>query len=182
MGGKRFHRHGTPGLVSIDWRGELHARSVESRDWSSRRRCGAKLDRGRLIQFRPQKTRSPHNEEADFLLRVFPRERRYAELGYLLPVYFRPTVKNPVCRPFLLARQLLIAYYGPEGATIPQAAGMMIFAACGFARAADRKIPSLLGKRITVGLRAPRTDCSAFLRPRLWRRRGRAGESSHRAA
>ena len=60
--------------------------------------------------FPPQEKQKPHNAEADFLLRVFTRERRNAELSYLLPIYFRPTVKNPVCRPFLLARQLLITY------------------------------------------------------------------------
>ena len=34
-----------------------------------------------------RKARSPL-KDAGFLLRVFPRERRYAELGYLLPFYF----------------------------------------------------------------------------------------------
>ena len=33
-------------------------------------------------------------EDAGFLLRVFPRERQYAELGYLLPFYLRLTVKT----------------------------------------------------------------------------------------
>ena len=33
-------------------------------------------------------------EDAGFLLRVFPRERRYAELGYLLPFYLGLAVKT----------------------------------------------------------------------------------------
>jgi hypothetical protein len=33
-------------------------------------------------------------EDAGFLLRVFPRERQYAELGYLLPFYLRLAVKT----------------------------------------------------------------------------------------
>jgi len=32
--------------------------------------------------------------EAGFLLRVFPKERRYAELGYLLPILIGPAVKT----------------------------------------------------------------------------------------
>jgi hypothetical protein len=33
-------------------------------------------------------------EDAGFLLRVFPRERRYAELSYLLPFYLGLAVKT----------------------------------------------------------------------------------------
>ena len=41
----------------------------------------------------PRKAKSPL-KEAGFLLRVFPRERQYAELGYLLPSYFGLAVKT----------------------------------------------------------------------------------------
>ena len=41
----------------------------------------------------PRETRSPHSE-AGFLMRVVPKERRYAELGYLLPFYLGPAVKT----------------------------------------------------------------------------------------
>ncbi len=41
-----------------------------------------------------KKSEKPVREEVGFLLRVFPRERRYAELGYLLPFYLRPAVKT----------------------------------------------------------------------------------------
>ena len=40
-----------------------------------------------------RKARSPL-KDAGFLLRVFPRERHYAELGYLLPFYLRLAVKT----------------------------------------------------------------------------------------
>ena len=39
-------------------------------------------------------TRSPHTKEAGFLTRLFPRERWYAELGYLLPSSIGPAVKT----------------------------------------------------------------------------------------
>ena len=55
-----------------------------------------------------QETKKPAQGEAGFLRRVFSRERRYAELGYLLPMFsIEPAVKNPVYRPFHSARQLL---------------------------------------------------------------------------
>jgi len=41
----------------------------------------------------PRKARSPL-KDAGFLLRAFPRERQYAELGNLLPFYFRLAVKT----------------------------------------------------------------------------------------
>ena len=40
-----------------------------------------------------EKRRSPQGKRG-FLLRLFPRERRYAELGYLLPFPIGPTVKT----------------------------------------------------------------------------------------
>lgn len=47
----------------------------------------------------------------ELLARVFLsflRERRYAELGYLLPFSIGPAVKNPVYRPFLITRLLQV--------------------------------------------------------------------------
>jgi hypothetical protein len=41
----------------------------------------------------PRKARSPL-KDAGFLLRVCPRERQYAEIGYLLPFYFGLAVKT----------------------------------------------------------------------------------------
>jgi hypothetical protein len=41
----------------------------------------------------PRKARSPLKDPG-FLLRAFPRERQYAELGYLLPFYLRLAVKT----------------------------------------------------------------------------------------
>ena len=41
----------------------------------------------------PRNARSPL-KVAGFLWRVFPRERRYAELGYLLPFYLGLAVKT----------------------------------------------------------------------------------------
>ena len=75
----------------------------------------------------PRKTRSPHIERRASCCVFFLRERRYAELSYLLPVYLRPTVKNPVCRPFLLARQLLIAYRGFIRLTMHQTGELLEF-------------------------------------------------------
>jgi hypothetical protein len=83
--------------------------------------------RGAKGDYSTKKNKKPAPKQADFSLRVFPRERRYAELSYLLPVYLRPTVKNPVCRPFLLARQLLIAYCDRDALTMPQVAGSVKF-------------------------------------------------------
>ena len=51
-----------------------------------------RLDGGIAVQ-----EQEPAHEEAGFLDRVFPRERRYAELGYLLPMfYFEPAVEPGV--------------------------------------------------------------------------------------
>jgi hypothetical protein len=56
--------------------------------------------------------------------RVFPRWRRYAELGYLLPSSIGPAVENPVYRPFLLARQLSTNYYAFGKIAMPKVAGL----------------------------------------------------------
>jgi hypothetical protein len=42
----------------------------------------------------PQEKQEALTEDAGFLLRVCPRERQYAELGYLLPFYLRLAVKT----------------------------------------------------------------------------------------
>ena len=42
----------------------------------------------------PKKHKKPAQEEAGFLLRVFLRGRRYAELSYLLPFPIGPAVKT----------------------------------------------------------------------------------------
>ena len=42
----------------------------------------------------PQEKQEALTKDAGFLLRVFPRERHYAELGYLLPFYLRLAVKT----------------------------------------------------------------------------------------
>ena len=54
-----------------------------------------RCERGETVgeDYPPRKARSPLNE-AGFLLRVFPRERQYAELGYLLPFFLRLAVKT----------------------------------------------------------------------------------------
>ena len=52
-----------------------------------------------------RKARSPL-KEAGFLLRVFSRERRYAEPGYLLPFYFRLAEKTRCIGPSYLTRPL----------------------------------------------------------------------------
>ena len=68
-------------------------------------------------------------EDAGFLLRVFPRQRRYAELGYLLPFYLGPAVKTRCIGPsswhalYLYAITVRIFGYasvghGPEGAGV----------------------------------------------------------------
>ena len=46
-----------------------------------------------IANFGDRKARSPHSE-AGFLTRLFPRERRYAELGCLLPSSIGPAVKT----------------------------------------------------------------------------------------
>ena len=50
--------------------------------------------KGLLRPRQPQEKQEALTEESGFLLRVFPRERRYAELGYLLPIYLRLAVKT----------------------------------------------------------------------------------------
>ena len=42
----------------------------------------------------PQEKQEALTEDAGFLLRVFPRERRYAELGYPLPIFIERAVKT----------------------------------------------------------------------------------------
>jgi hypothetical protein len=44
--------------------------------------------------FASQETQEALTKDAGFLLRVFPRERRHAELGYLLPFYLGLAVKT----------------------------------------------------------------------------------------
>ena len=62
----------------------------------------------------PKKEQKPAHEEAGFLLRAFPGERRYADLGYLLPFHLGLAVKNPVYRPFLSGTPSIIILPRPE--------------------------------------------------------------------
>ena len=57
-----------------------------------------------------QEKQEAHTARGGLLVRVFLRERRYADLGYLLPFYLGPAVKTRCIGPFSLARQLLVDY------------------------------------------------------------------------
>jgi hypothetical protein len=54
----------------------------------------------------PKKSKKPAQRGGLLVAYFFLSEGRYAELGYQVPFYLGPAVKNPVYRPFLLARQL----------------------------------------------------------------------------
>lgn len=47
-----------------------------------------------VLSNKVQETQEALIDDGGFLLRVYPRERRYAELGYLLPFYLRLAVKT----------------------------------------------------------------------------------------
>ena len=55
--------------------------------------CQCRLAKSRLTGI-PKNNKKPAQREAGFLLRLFPRERRYADLGYLLPSSIGPAVKT----------------------------------------------------------------------------------------
>ena len=69
-----------------------------------------------------KKNKKPAQREADFLLRVFSEGE--AERRTQLPVahLFQASGQNPVCRPSLLARQLLLAYLARLPMAMPQVA------------------------------------------------------------
>jgi hypothetical protein len=56
-------------------------------------------------------------------VRVSPRERRYAELGYLLPITNWASGQNPVYPPFLWARRRYAGEHGFGTSVLPTSNG-----------------------------------------------------------
>ena len=69
---------------------------------------------------RQERQEARRRVEAGFLLRVFLRERRYAELGYLLPFPIGPAVKTRCIGPSSWLASYMIDYHGFGHSAIPR--------------------------------------------------------------
>ena len=98
--------HGTLAMIAVDpaWLGRRHTARSHAAPSIAVSFCDTRQEKQEAL-----------TEEAGFLLRVLPRERQYAELGYLLPFYLRLSVETQCVGPFSwLARHPHISEHGSD--------------------------------------------------------------------